>query len=1103
LATLKGLVNFPLAFQPGAAAPHAEHAVALAYWAESAGGCGLVEVENALKQVLTLGVETGPTRGRLVNVPARNDFFTGREEILSRLHDALKTEGRAAIKQAISGLGGIGKTATAIEYAHRHREAYSRVLWTNAESESALTAGFAGFAPHLGLPFLEKTDEQAAAVKGWLTQNRDWLLILDNADAPEIVTRFLPSRLTGAVLLTSRATNFDALTLATATELDVLTPDEAAAFFSKRTKRALVDAEAVAAGELARELGHLPLALEQAAAYVRKNQTSFVKYLDLYRARRVATLKKSPLAENASNKDVAIFNLDQRTKNEPSIIIPRVANNRMPTSGDFLIGREAELLQLNQSWKNPQTNILTIVAWGGTGKSALINRWRAEMANRRWDGAENVFEWTFYSQGLRNSEASDATFIDKALRFFKDPFPETGSEWDKGTRLAKLIAKSRTLLFLDGLEPLQFSNKAQFGRLKAPGIQALLQSLAENSKGLCVITTRYPVGNLSDYKFGVEVLNLKNLSREDGAALLQGIIGKTATQRVFVEASKAYDGHALSLNLLGTFIRDYFEGDIVRCLKIFDEEAKTSFVEAKLLDADESYKAERILRAYRQKLENEAERALLYVVGLFDRMASCEEIDCLRTCPLIGGLTEVLTNLTITEWNHLVGKLRRSSLIAPRDENDPEGIDAHPLVREYFGRLLREDNPEAWRLAHGRLSDFWLSRAELEPKTLQEMTPLYIGVAHGCSAGSYEKSLDVYRKRILRSDMFSTRKLGAIGSDFAALYGFFEKPFSEVTSGLPSPDDKIFVLRQTGYCLRSQGRLREAIDCLRKVLELDQENANWTAGAVDAGILSQIYLTDGKLGMAVQYGRMAVELSEKGNDPYDSFKQRTALAYMKHQKGSADTAADFDKAEQIRIKLDFSQTPESRITEFLALFHAGDFLLGQNKIDETVALLEAALSRSDVTERGRLAFGLVKLILGQAYFASPQNKFYDLNKAHVTLHEAVDLIRGANRDDCLPLILLARAKYFIEINAFEEAWVDLQESERTIARGNLTLYATDLNLVNARYNLKRFSSIGDNNFLGQARQNLIKAEKLIKRTEYNRRIPERDMLADLISQAKT
>jgi esterase/lipase superfamily enzyme/Tfp pilus assembly protein PilF len=293
LTTVTTLVNFPLAFQPGADAPTADRAAKLVNWAESSGGCGLDALEDSLKRVLTPAAETGPPRSRFINVPPRNGFFTGREEILSRLHETLGTG--VQNQAALSGLGGIGKTATATEYAHRHREAYSRVLWTNAESESALTSGFAGFAPHLGLPFSEKTDEQVAAVRTWLTQNQGWLLILDNADAPEIVADFLPNPLTGAVLLTSRAANFDTLGNIDALTLEAMTATDALAFLKRRTKRpTLLESEEAAARALAEKLGHLPLALEQAAAYVAKNRVPFAKYLELYRTRQLEILKKSP-----------------------------------------------------------------------------------------------------------------------------------------------------------------------------------------------------------------------------------------------------------------------------------------------------------------------------------------------------------------------------------------------------------------------------------------------------------------------------------------------------------------------------------------------------------------------------------------------------------------------------------------------------------------------------------------------------------------------------------------------------------------------------------------------------------------------------------------
>ena len=140
-----------------------------------------------------------------------------------------------------------------------------------------------------------------------------------------------------------------------------------------------------------------------------------------------------------------------------------------------------------------------MVAWGGVGKSALINAWRGRLAADRWRGAERVFEWTFYSQGLRDTVSSSAAFIDAALRWFGDRNPSEGSEWEKGLRLATHVRQSRTLLLLDGLEPLQYPPGPQFGGMKDASLRSLLGSLAEDNRGLCVVTTRYPVTDLNSF----------------------------------------------------------------------------------------------------------------------------------------------------------------------------------------------------------------------------------------------------------------------------------------------------------------------------------------------------------------------------------------------------------------------------------------------------------------------------------------------------------------------------------------------------------------------------------------------------------------------------
>ncbi|MBV8606478.1 MAG: tetratricopeptide repeat protein, partial [Singulisphaera sp.] len=146
----------------------------------------------------------------------------------------------------------------------------------------------------LGLPGKDARDstEVVAAVRRWLGREPGYLLILDNADEPALVKPFLPPTPTGHVLLTSRAHNFDRLNLRRPIALPVLEPDEALTFLGKRTRREgrLDPAEQDAARTLARELGYLPLALEQAAAYMVEHEEPFSVYLDAYHTLRLKLL---------------------------------------------------------------------------------------------------------------------------------------------------------------------------------------------------------------------------------------------------------------------------------------------------------------------------------------------------------------------------------------------------------------------------------------------------------------------------------------------------------------------------------------------------------------------------------------------------------------------------------------------------------------------------------------------------------------------------------------------------------------------------------------------------------------------------------------------
>jgi hypothetical protein len=122
------------------------------------------------------------------------------------------------------------------------------------------------------------------------------------------------------------------------------------------------------------------------------------------------------------------------------------------------------------------------------------------MAAKHYRSAELVFGWSFYRQGTSGQSSSADEFFHAALAWFGDPDPRLGTAWEKGERLAKLVAHRRTLLVLDGLEPLQNPPGAQEGRLRDPSLQALLRELAAFNTGLCVITTRTAIADIADHE---------------------------------------------------------------------------------------------------------------------------------------------------------------------------------------------------------------------------------------------------------------------------------------------------------------------------------------------------------------------------------------------------------------------------------------------------------------------------------------------------------------------------------------------------------------------------------------------------------------------------
>jgi tetratricopeptide (TPR) repeat protein len=490
-----------------------------------------------------------------------------------------------------------------------------------------------------------------------------------------------------------------------------------------------------------------------------------------------------------------------RTRKSPATLPPKkISVARLPITGSDVFGREEDIGFLDDAWGNHQVNIVTFVAWGGVGKSTLVNHWLRRMAAEYYRSAQLVFGWSFYRQGTSGDTSSADEFLDAALTWFDDPDPRLGTAWEKGERLAKLVGRRRTLLVLDGLEPLQNPPGPQEGRLREPSLQALLRELAAFNRGLCVITTRMAVADLSDYE-GSSALrrDLEHLSNHAGAQLLRAL-GVTGDEAELRSASDEFSGHCLALTLLGSYLTDAYNGDIRSRNEVLGNLAH---------DVRQGAHARKVMKSYQTWFGEGPELSVLRMLGLFDRPAEERAIAALLKPPAIPGLTESLTNLSLTEWRTILARLRRARLLAGEDLHNPGYADTHPLVREYYGEQLRGQRSEAWKESNKRLFNYYRALAPPLPDSFAEMEPLFLAAICGCNAGLFREALhEVYIPRIQRENAhFAANVLGATGPLLLVLGQFFEggRWGSLIETAIEeqrlTEEDQLFILMQAGLYL--------------------------------------------------------------------------------------------------------------------------------------------------------------------------------------------------------------------------------------------------------------------------------------------------------------
>jgi hypothetical protein len=380
-------------------------------------------------------------------------------------------------------------------------------------------------------------------------------------------------------------------------------------------------------------------------------------------------------------------------------------------------------------------------------------------------------------------------------------------------------------------------------------------------------------------------------------------------------------GHALTLSLIGSYLRDAYDGNILQRDRIKLEEADTE---------EQGGHAFRAMDAYVGWFESDGEKgqralAMLRLTGLFDRPVDAGCLAALWRAPPIGGLTEPLfavekkffglkreyRPIETSELNIILKRLADAKLVTVnRDAGSAlVSLDAHPLLREYFAKVLRETSLEAWKEAHRRLYEHLTTTTpDKEAPTLDDLQPLYQAVAHGCHAEMQVEAREkVYRDRILRGTgpggFYSTYRLGAYGADLGAVACFFDRPWQQVSANLPLPSQS-WLLNQAAFCLRGLGRLAEAQEPMRASLDMYVAQDNWRQAGILADKLVEMELTLGDVGAAIRYGERAVAYAEKSGDADRRVVNRAGPADALHQAGRRGEAeARFLEAEAMQAQM--------------------------------------------------------------------------------------------------------------------------------------------------------------------------------------------------------
>jgi tetratricopeptide (TPR) repeat protein len=699
--------------------------------------------------------------------------------------------------------------------------------------------------------------------------------------------------------------------------------------------------------------------------------------------------------------------------------------NYAPLSLEEWTGRKQLLQDITSDWISLETRITSLVGFGGEGKSSLARQWIDDLiANKSLPQPDGIFWWGFYER--RNVDE----FFDGALAYLGggriDPTRIPSSNM-KAQIIGAMLGAGRFLFVLDGLEVLQHQDGDMYGSILSPDLKAFLEFFASPDRGsFCLVTSRVPLMDLEEYTT-YRHRDVERLLPQDGRDLLRKL-GVSGDDNELDCVVADWGGHALTLSLLASYLKDHHGGDVSQVRNIPSPTA----------DEPRYERVHRVLRRYDDHLD-EAEKAFLMLFSAFRRPVERDAFRIFRAKPEKLGrtLNDPIVALNDLKFEAMVKRLVDYRIL--RHERGSGQYSTHPLIRAHYSTLLTKSLHGQAEWAHKQIKDYYVAKAEGIPDkpTLEDLTPLIEVVHHACKCGAYDEAFGICWEWIhRRTEYYITKKLGAWETQLEIMKEFFPGGDTSREPLASSSGGKAWILNSVGLCLAQTGRGNLADRFSERSLAIDLESGDWTNASMGYQNLSYLHYYRGDLARSLQAAGQALDLARRAGNKNYEWSSLAYQAWAYHLQGDLEKASQhFRDAEALERENDSSK---SYLYSIWGIHHA-DHLRRQREAGYARKVTQANLA---ICERNHWPNDMSQChrVLADLFADGGQQE-----KARESYVQALDLARSISSRLVLIEALLGRGRWYAKIMRDPVAALsDLTEALEYARAGGYRLYEADI-----------------------------------------------------------